>query len=111
MNDEKIIKKAKEFNLKVASKRIYENEVDSYNYIIFRKGTLRKTSPRHYVREITIIYAFDGEQKISDFEIIEAFEELGVTFNRMEPDDFQAGQTNKWIDINTYIFERPERNY
>lgn len=110
MTDEKIVETAKSFNIPIGDKRIYENEVDSYNYIIIRKGTLTENNCASYSRTINIIYVFDGEQKISDFEIINAFKKIGLVFKRMEPDDFQVGNTNKWVDMNTYVFERPERN-
>lgn len=92
------------------AKRIYENEVKDYNYIIIRKGTLTENNCASYSRIINIVYVFDGEQKIDDFEIINAFKKIGLVFRRMETDDFQVGNTNKWIDMNTYTFERPERN-
>lgn len=110
MTDEKIIEVAKSFNIPFGDKRIYENEVENYNYMIIRKGALTENNCASYSRIINIIYVFDGEQKISDFEIINAFKKIGLIFKRMEPDDFQAGNTNKWIDMNTYIFERAERN-
>lgn len=110
MTDEKIIEVARSFNIPVGDKRIYENEVDDYNYIIIRKGTLTENNCESYSRTINIIYVFDGEQSISDFEIINKFKKLGLVFKRMEPDDIQVGSTNKWVDMNTYVFERPERN-
>lgn len=110
MTDKKIVEVAKSFNIPVGDKRIYENEVENYNYIIIRKGTLFENDCAYYSRTIKIIYVFDGEQKISDFEIINAFKKIGLVFKKMEPDDFQIGNTNKWVDMNTYIFERAERN-
>lgn len=110
MTDEKIIEVAKSFNIPVGDKRIYENEVEDYNYIIIRKGTLLENDCAYYSRIIKVVYVFDGEQKINDFEIINAFKKIGLVFKKMEPDDFQIGSTNKWVDMNTYIFERPERN-
>lgn len=110
MTDEKIIEVAKSFGIPIGDRRIYENEVDDYNYIIIRKGTLIENNCASYSRTINIIYAFDGEQKISDFKIINAFKKIGLVFKRMESDDFQVANTNKWVDINTYIFERAERN-
>lgn len=110
MTDEKIVETAKSFKIPVGDKRIYENEVEDYNYIIIRKGTFTENNCNSYSRTINIIYVFDGEQKISDFDIISKFKSIGLIFKRMEPDDFQIGNTNKWVDMNTYIFERPERN-
>lgn len=111
MNDEKIFEVAKTFKLPVANKRIYENEVESYNYIIIRKGMLRKTSESAFVRQIEIIYVFCGEQKINDYDIINAFEKIPtLKFVRLEPDEAQIQKTNEWVEMNTYIFERPERN-
>ena len=110
MTDEKIVEVAKSFNIPIGVNRIYENEVNDYNYIIIRKGTLTENNCSSYSRTINIIYVFEGEQKISDFEIINAFKNTGLIFKRMEPDDFQIANTNRWADVNTYIFERPERN-
>lgn len=90
-------------------KRIYENEVDDYNYIIIRKNRLSKNNCNSYTRTIIIAYIFDGEQKISDSEIIKAFEKIGLNFQYMDSDDFQVANTNKWVDSNTYVFERPEK--
>lgn len=109
MTDEKIIQVAKSFNLPVGSRRIYENEVDNYNYIIIRKGALKKNNCNSYTRTVEIIYVYDEEQKISDTKIIEAFESIRLNFIRMDPDDIRVGDTNKWVDMNTYIFERPEK--
>ena len=103
-------KQQKALIFQFGAKRIYENEVKDYNYIIIRKGTLTENNCASFSRTINIIYVFDGEQKISDFEIINAFKKIGLVFDRMETDDFQAGNTNKWVDMNTYIFERAERN-
>lgn len=108
ISDEKIIETAKELKLPVADKRIYENEVNSYNYIIVKKGTLRKTSPGHFVRQIEIIYVFESNQEKNDFEIINKFQNIGLQFIRLEPDEVQVQKTNTWVEINTYIFERPE---
>lgn len=110
MTDEKIVEAAKSFNIPVGDKRIYENEVEDYNYLIIRKGNLTENNCNSYSRSINIIYVFDGEQKIDDFTIINKFKKIGLIFKRMEPEDFQIGNTNKWVDMNTYIFERPERN-
>lgn len=110
MTDEKIIEVAKSFNIPIGDNRIYENEVDNYNYMIIRKGTLTENNCASYSRTIKIIYVFEGEQKISDYKIINAFKKIGLVFKRMEPDDFQIGNTNRWADMNTYVFERPERN-
>lgn len=90
-------------------KRIYENEVEDYNYIIIRKRRLNKNNCKSYTRTIEIAYIFDGEQKIKDSEIINKFEGIGLNFNYMESDDFQVANTNKWVDSNTYFFERPEK--
>lgn len=108
MTDEKIIEALEEFGLPVGNKRIYENELKDYNYIIFRRGRLLGNCDR-YVRQIQIVYAYSGEQKISDFEIIKKIKELGLNFTGMDSDDVQVADTNDWIDINTYTFERPER--
>ncbi len=110
MTDEKIVEVAKSFNIPVQDKRIYENEIEDYNYIIIRKGTLIENNCASYSRTINIIYVFDGEQKINDFQIINAFKKIGLVFKRMETDDVQVGNTNKWLDVNTYVFERAERN-
>lgn len=109
MNDEKIIKKLEEFNLPIGNRRIYENEIIDYNYFIFRKGRLIENGCNRFTRQIHIIYAFTGEQKISDFEIINKIKELNLNFVSMESDDVQIADTNDWIDLNTYTFERPER--
>lgn len=109
MTDEKIIKVAEAFGLPVGDKRIYENEVKDYNYFIIRKGKLLKNNCNSFTKTIEIIYVYDGEQKISDSEIIKAFEEIRLNFKYMEPDDFRVGNTNKWVDMNTYVFERPEK--
>ena len=34
-----------------------------------KKAMLRKTSESAYVRQIEIVYVFDGEQSITDFDI------------------------------------------
>lgn len=91
-------------------KRIYENEVKNYNYIIVRKGRLNKNNCKSFSRTIEIVYVFDGEQKISDYKIIKEFEEVGLNFVNMDPDDFQVANTNKWVDMNTYTFERGEKS-
>lgn len=109
MTDEKIIKTAETFNLPVGDKRIYENEIENYNYIIVRKGPLIRNNCKSFSRTIEITYVFDGEQKILDYDIINKFEAIGLKFNGMQPDDFQVAETNKWVDMNTYIFERPEK--
>lgn len=109
MTDKKIVEVAESFNLPVGDKRIYENEVSDYNYIIIRKSRLSKNNCNSYTRTIEIIYVYDGEQSITDGEIISAFENLRLNFQYMDHDDFQAGNTNKWVDSNTYVFERPEK--
>ena len=90
-------------------KRIYENEVRDYNYIIVRKGRLNKNNCNSFSRAIEIVYVFDGEQKISDYEIIKKFEGIGLNFINMDTDDFQVANTNKWVDMNIYTFERGEK--
>lgn len=109
MSDEKIIKVAEKTGLPVFQKRVFENELEDYNYIVIRNGTFKKQSCNSYTRTIYIVYVFDGEQRISDKDFIQPFEELGLIFEEMKPDDFQIANTNKWIDMNTYIFKRPER--
>lgn len=109
MNDEKIIEKLEEFELPIGNRRIYENELDNYNYFIFRRGRLIESSCNKFVRQIQIIYAFTGEQKISDFDIINKIKELNLNFVGMDSDDVQIADTNDWIDLNIYTFERPER--
>lgn len=110
MDDEKIIKALEEFELLVGNRRIYENELtDGYNYFIFRRGKLRDNGCNRYVRELYVIYVYQNEQKISDFEIIRKIEGLGLNFEEMDPDEFQVANTNDWIDMNTFIFTRPER--
>lgn len=109
-NDEQIIKALEEFKLPVGNKRIYENELDgNYHYFIFRRGRLRDTGCARYVRQIIIVYVYEGEQKISDFDIINKIKNLGLNFVSMDPDDVQVASINDWIDMNTFIFERPER--
>ncbi len=90
-------------------KRIYENEVKDYNYIIVRKGRLNKNNCNSFSRAIEIVYVFNGEQKISDYEIIKKFEKIGLNFINMDTDDFQVANTNKWVDMNIYTFERGEK--
>ncbi len=109
MNDEKIIEKLEEFKLPIGNRRIYENELDNYNYFIFRRGRLIESGCNKFVRQIQIIYAFTGEQKISDFDIINKIKELNLIFVGMDSDDVQIADTNDWIDLNIYTFERPER--
>lgn len=110
MTDEKIIEALEEFDLPVGNKRIYENELDGkYNYFIFRRGLLRDTGCGRYVRQLYISYVYEGEQKISDFDIINKIKALGLNFVNMENDDFQLEKTNNWIDMNIFTFERPER--
>lgn len=111
MSDEKIICALETFNLPIGNKRIYKNELDgNYNYFIFRRKGLKNSGCKRYVRKIEIAYVYEGEQKISDYEIIEKIEQLGLNFISAENDDFQLADTNNWIDVNTYIFERPERS-
>ena len=113
VNNEKIIEIIKKLEvvqkqkIPVADTRIYENEVSSYNYIIVRKGKLRKSTPGHFVRQVEVV--FDQEQKINDFDIINEVEKLGVKFVIMNPDEEQIGSTNNWVTMNTYIFEGPEK--
>lgn len=109
MSDEKIIAALETFNLPVGNKRIYENELDDYNYFVFRRGGLVESGCGRYVRKIYISYVFQGEQKISDFEIINKIRKLGLNFSETENDDFQLADTNDWIDMITFTFERPER--
>lgn len=113
MTDEKIIEVAEGLNkeIPVFPKRVYEKELDNigYNYIIIRKSRLERNNCKSYSRTIEIIYVYDGLQKISDFEIINSFLNIGLVFKGMETDDFQIGNTNKWIDMNIYSFERAER--
>lgn len=105
-----IIKTAEKFKLPVANRRIYENEVDNYNYIIVREGILRETSNKAFVREIIVAYIYENESQIDDFKIINEFKNIGLKFSRMEPDDFRLEKTNRWIDMKTFIFERPEKD-
>lgn len=109
MTDEKIVEALQTFNLPIGDKRIYENEVEDYNYFIIRKGRLARNNCASYTRTIKIIYVYEGEQKISDKQIIEAIEGTRLNFKDMEPDDFRVANTNKWVDMNTYVFERPEK--
>lgn len=111
-NDEKIFEIAKTFGLPVADRRIYENEVEDYKYFVIRRSMLRKTSTSAFVRQIEVTYVFDGEQEISDFDIINAFEKIpNFRFVRMEPDEAKVAQTNRFIEINSYVFERAERDF
>ena len=109
MTDEKIAQVAEKFGVPVGVQRIYENEVEDYNYIVIRKGRLSKNNCNSYTKTIEIIYVYDGEQKISDSEIIKAFENIRLNFKYMDTDDFRVANTNKWADMNTYVFERPEK--
>lgn len=110
MTDEKIIEALEEFKLPVGNKRIYENELDGdYHYFIFKRGSLQDSGCGRYTRRITIAYIYEGEQKISDFDIINKIKALGLNFEGMENDDFQLASTNDWIDMNTFTFSRPER--
>lgn len=88
---------------------MYENEVEDYNYFVIRKGRLTKNNCNSYTKTIEIIYVYDGEQIISDSEIIKSFEDIRLNFKYMDTDDFRVGSTNKWVDMNTYVFERPEK--
>ena len=97
-------------NFLYGNKRIYENELDgNYNYFIFRRGQLTKNGCGRYVRRIYISYVYDGEQIISDYDIINTIEKLGLNFITMDNDEFQLADTNNWIDMNTFTFERPEK--
>lgn len=110
MSDEKIIEALEEFELPVGNKRIYENELNGeYHYFIFRRGRLKDNGCERYVRQIYITYVYEGEQKFSDFEIINKIKKLGLNFAGMENDEIQLANTNDWIDMNTFTFERPER--
>ncbi len=110
MTDEKIIEKLEEFRLPIGNKRIYENELNgSYHYFIFRRGRLRNSGCGKYVRQIYIAYVYEGEQKISDYEIINKIKGLGLNFIGMENDEIQLANTNDWLDMNTFTFERPEK--
>ena len=109
MTDEKIVQALQTFKLPIGDKRIYENEVDDYNYFIIRKGRLERNNCASYTKTIEIIYVYEGEQTISDKEIIETMEGIRLNFKYMEPDDFRVASTNKWVDMNTYVFERPEK--
>jgi len=107
--DERIAEVAGSFELPVGTQRIYENEVDDYNYLIIRKGRYTRNNCNSFTRIIEIVYVYEGEQKIADKEIVSAFEEIGLNFKYMDPDDTRIANTNKWVDMNTYVFERPER--
>lgn len=110
MNDENIIKVLEEFKLQVGNKRIYEDELkDGYNYFVYRTGSLRPNGCGRYIRTVYINYIFEGEQKITDFNIINKIKEQGLDFVSMESDDIQLANTTRWININTYSFTRPER--
>ena len=110
MTDEKIIKALEEFDIPVGNKRIYENELDgNYHYFIFRRGRLVENSCGRYTRQIIIAYVYEGEQKISEFDIINKIKALNLNFEGMEDDDFQLASTNDWIDMKTFTFSRPER--
>lgn len=110
MTDEKIIEKLEEFKLPIGNKRIYENELNgSYHYFIFRRGRLRDSGCGKYVRQIYIAYVYEGEQKISDYEIINKIKGLGLNFIGMENDEIQLANTNDWLDMNTFTFERLEK--
>lgn len=110
MTDEKIIEALETFDLPVGNKRIYENELDGkYHYFIFRRGSLRDNGCGRYVRQIRITYVYEGEQCISDFEIINKIKKLGLNFVTMDNDEIQLERINDWIDMNTFTFERPER--
>lgn len=110
MTDESIIEALETFNLPVGNKRIYENELNGeYHYFIFRRGRLRDNGCGRYTRQIYIAYVYQGEQIISDFAIINKIKSLGLNFAGMENDEFQLANTNDWIDMNTFTFERPER--
>lgn len=75
-DDERIYEVVKTFGLTVGERRIYENEVSDYNYFVIRRAMLRKTSESAYVRQIEIVYVFDGEQSITDFDIINTLERI-----------------------------------
>lgn len=110
MEDEKIIKVLEEYKLPIGNKRIYENELDgNYNYFVFRRGELNESGCGRFVRTIYIHYVYEGEPKISDFEIINKIKSLGLNFKGSEQSDFQLADTNTWIDMNTFAFERPEK--
>lgn len=110
MTDEKIIKALEEFGIPVGNKRIYENELDgNYHYFIFRRGRLVESGCGNFKRIITIAYVYEGEQKISDFEIINKIKALNLNFEEMDPEDFQLANINEWIDMNIFSFSRPER--
>lgn len=110
MTDEKIIQALETFNLPVGNKRIYENELDGkYNYFIFRRGRLTDNGCGRYVRQIYIAYVYEGEQKISDYDIINKIKGLGLNFIGMDNDEIQLANTNDWLDMNTFTFERPEK--
>lgn len=109
MTDERIVEALQTFSLPIGDKRIYENEVEDYNYFIIRKGRLTRNNCASYTKTIEIIYVYEGEQTIPDKQIIEAMERIRLNFKYMEPDDFRVANTNKWVDMNTYVFERPEK--
>lgn len=106
----KLQKNQNNFNYLCGNKRIYENELDgNYNYFIFRRGGLTQNGCGRYVRRIYISYVYEGEQKISDYDIINKIKSLGLNFVGMDNDEFQLADTNDWIDMNTFTFERPEK--
>ena len=110
MTDEKIIEALETFDIPVGNKRMYENELDGkYHYFIFRRARLNSSGCGRYTRKIAVVYVYEGEQKISDFSVINKMEELGLNFEGMDNDEIQLASTNDWIDMNTYTFSRPER--
>lgn len=109
MNDEKIVSLAKEFGIPVFSKRVYENELNKYEYIVIRKGKLYKKDCKFY-RKISINYIHEDNQEISDSEIIKKFDRPGFKFDEMDIDEFKIADKDQWIDINSYYFIRVE-NY
>lgn len=110
MDDEKIISALEEFNVPVGNKRIYENELEGgYHYFILRHGKLVDNGCGKFSRQIIVAYVYEGEQTISDYEIINKLKALNLNFVSMDSDDFQIANTNNWVDMNTFIFSRPER--
>lgn len=111
MNDNKIYEKLKEFNIPVFSGRASEAEITKlkgYHYFVITKGKLYEKDC-HLYRNILVHYIFENAQSISDVEIIDKLKGPGFKFDGMVPDEVRLGDSDRFVEINTFTFIRPER--
>lgn len=111
MNDNKIFEKLKEFNIPVFSGEASESEItklEGYHYFVITKGKLYKKDC-HLYRKILVHYIYENVQSFSDSEIINKLEGPGFKFDEMDPERVRLGDSDRFVEINTFTFIRPEK--